>query len=147
MLLDNAYPEFYLRNALVGGCEVNLYDLTPQVSFQRRKLSFHECSVNVKSTCAVDIIDILCSFYYLDSLPGEDTIIGGKLDMVRHCRKKWNLVYKKYVSRKRHMIFGFQYLWRDFGIVKNHRKRGPVCCITLQYGNAGSVKNSALSMY
>ena len=61
-LLDHMYLALDIGKILISGCEVNLYALTLQVSFKWRKLSTHEYSVNVKSACVVDIIDIFCSF-------------------------------------------------------------------------------------
>ena len=59
-LLDHAYLAFDLGNVLVIRCEVNLYALTPHVSLKRSKLSVHECIVNVKYACVVDVIEIFC---------------------------------------------------------------------------------------
>ena len=39
--------------------------------------------------------------------------------------KKMELGLQKKVSRKRHMLVGFNDLWRDFGIYQKHSKRGP----------------------
>ena len=56
--LGHKYMSLYIGNVLVGGCEVNLYALTPQVFFQWSKVSVHEFSVNVKTVRMVDVIDI-----------------------------------------------------------------------------------------
>ena len=43
------YLTFDLANVIIGECEVNMYALTPKVSFQWIKISVCECAVNIKS--------------------------------------------------------------------------------------------------